>query len=132
LSSTVAARRNEGAIPAGGRLSGVLARLEALAPCLLVLAVVLWIAVMFVASYYKYETFGQGYDQVDYEQGIWNTLQGRVMEDSRFNFTGSVFGMDWMPMLLFFVPVYALVPSPHVLFFLQIVGSALGAVPVYW
>ncbi|MEA2575707.1 MAG: hypothetical protein QOH93_3005 [Chloroflexia bacterium] len=94
--------------------------------------IVLWIVVMFVASFYKYETFGQGYDQVDFEQGIWNTLQSRVMEDSRFNFTGSVFGMDWMPMLLFFVPVYALVPSPHVLFFLQIVASALGALPVYW
>jgi uncharacterized membrane protein len=87
---------------------------------------------MFAASYFKYETFGQGYDQVDFEQGIWNTLQGRVMEDSRFNFTGSVFGMDWMPLLLFFVPVYALVPSPHVLFFLQIAASAFGAVPVYW
>lgn len=119
-------------MPAGGRLSLALARLEALAPRLLAVMILLWIAVMFVASYYKYETLGQGYDQVDYEQGIWNTLQGRVMEDSRFNFTGSVFGMDWMPMLLFFVPVYALFPSPHVLFFLQIVGSALGAVPVYW
>jgi uncharacterized membrane protein len=117
---------------AGGRASLALARLEALAPRLLVAIVVLWAVVMFAASYYKYETFGQGYDQVDFEQGIWNTLQGRVMEDSRFNFTGSVFGMDWMPMLLFFVPVYALVPSPHVLFFLQIAASALGAVPVYW
>lgn len=96
------------------------------------LTVLLWIVVMFAASVYKYQMYGQGYDQVDFEQGIWNTVHGRVMEDSRFNFTGSVFGMDWMPMLLFFVPVYALVPSPHVLFFLQIVGSALGAVPLYW
>ncbi|MDQ3928524.1 MAG: DUF2079 domain-containing protein, partial [Chloroflexota bacterium] len=132
MSSTAAARPSETVIHAGGRLTLALARLEALAPRLLALIVLLWIAVMFVASYYKYETFGQGYDQVDYEQGIWNTLQGRVMEDSRFNFTGSVFGMDWMPMLLFFVPVYALVPSPHVLFLLQIIGSALGAVPLYW
>src|SRR5437588_5257024 len=110
----------------------ILARLEALAPVLLVLGILLWIAVIFVASVYKYETFGQGYDQVDFEQGIWNTAQGRFMEDSRFNFTGSVFGMDWMPMLIFFVPFYALIPSAHVLFFLQILGAALGAVPVYW
>src|SRR5205085_5861412 len=88
--------------------------------------------VIFAASFYKYETFGQGYDQVDFEQGIWNTVQGRPMEDSRFNFTDSVFGMDWMPMLLLFVSAYALVPSAHTLFFLQIVGSALGAVPLYW
>jgi uncharacterized membrane protein len=94
--------------------------------------VVAWVVVLAVASAYKYETFGQGYDQVDFEQAIWTTTQGRPMEDSRFNFTGSIFGMDWMPMLLFFVPFYALVPSAHVLFFLQIVGSALGAVPLYW
>ncbi|HUP27380.1 MAG TPA: DUF2079 domain-containing protein [Chloroflexia bacterium] len=115
-----------------GPLPGLAARLEAMAPRLLVLLVILWIFVVFAGSFYKYETFGQGYDQVDFEQAIWNTAQGRPMEDSRFNFTGSVFGMDWMPMLLFFVPFYALLPSAHTLFFLQIVGAALGAVPVYW
>jgi uncharacterized membrane protein len=109
-----------------------LGRLEAIAPVLLFVVVVLWVGVVFAASAYKYETFGQGYDQIDFEQAIWNTTQGRIMEDSRFNFTGSVFGMDWMPMLFFFVPVYALIPSAHALFFLQIVGSALGAVPLYW
>lgn len=132
MSSSVAAQPAARAQVTQGRLASILARLEALAPRLLTLSIVLWVVVMFVASYYKYEMYGQGYDQVDYEQGIWNTVQGRVMEDSRFNFTGSVFGMDWMPMLLFFVPVYALVPSPHILFFLQVIGSALGAIPVYW
>jgi uncharacterized membrane protein len=109
-----------------------LASLEALAPRLLVVMIVLWVALVFVASVYKYETYGQGYDQVDYEQAIWNTTQGRFMEDSRFNFTGSVFGMDWMPMLIFFVPAYALLPSAHTLFFLQILGAALGAIPIFW
>ncbi|MEO6457799.1 MAG: DUF2079 domain-containing protein, partial [Chloroflexia bacterium] len=107
-------------------------RLEQIVPRLLVLTLILWIAAIFAASFFKYETLGQGYDQVDFEQAIWNTTQGRLAEDSRFNFTGSVFGMDWMPMLLFFVPVYALLPSAHTLFFLQIVGAALGAIPVYW
>jgi uncharacterized membrane protein len=110
----------------------LVARLERLSPALLAAGMVLWVAVIFAGSAYKYETFGQGYDQVDFEQAIWNTLQGRPMEDSRFNFTDSIFGMDWMPMLLFFVPFYGLVQSPHTLFFLQIVGSALGALPLYW
>src|SRR5215207_4566635 len=127
MSSTLTA---ESAVPT--ERAPIAARLEAVSPLLLTLIVVLWVAVLFAASAYKYETFGQGYDQVDFEQAIWNTTQGRVMEDSRFNFTGSVFGMDWMPLLFFFVPVYALVPSAHVLFFLQIVGIALGALPVYW
>jgi uncharacterized membrane protein len=114
------------------RLTSVLAWVEVNAPRILVCMIVLWIAAIFVASVYKYETYGQGYDQVDFEQAIWNTTQGRIMADSRFNFTGSVFGMDWMPMLFLFVPFYAIIPSAHTLFFLQIVGTALGAIPVYW
>ena len=109
-----------------------ISRLERLAPALLVVALVLWIALVFAASFYKYETYGQGYDQVDFEQAIWNTVQGRPMEDSRFNFSDSIFGMDWMPMLVLFVPFYALVQSPHTLIFLHIVGAALGAIPLYW
>jgi uncharacterized membrane protein len=112
--------------------ASLLMRLEALAPRLLVAMILVWLVLIFVASFYKYETYGQGYDQVDYEQAIWNTTQGRIMEDSRFNFTGSVFGMDWMPMLFLFVPAYALIPSAHTLFFLQILGAGLGAIAVYW
>jgi uncharacterized membrane protein len=115
-----------------GRVYAVLHWLDLQAPRLLAAAIALWIVAIFVASVYKYETYGQGYDQVDFEQAIWNTVQGRPMEDSRFNFTGSVFGMDWMPMLFLFVPFYAVLPSAHTLFFLQIVGAALGAIPVYW
>jgi len=112
--------------------SWLLDGLEKHARPLLIALMLLWIAAIFASSVYKYETLGQGYDQVDFEQAIWNTTQGRIMEDSRFNFTGSIFGMDWMPMLFFFVPFYALLPSAHTLFFLQIVGTSLGAVPLYW
>ncbi len=106
-------------------------RLERIAPILLAVMLVLWISVVFAGSVYKYETLGQGYDQVDFEQAIWNTVQGRPMEDSRFSFTDSVFGMDWMPMLFAFVPFYALMPSALTLFFHQIVGAGLGAIPLF-
>jgi uncharacterized membrane protein len=121
----------EGVRPQTGG-SALLVRLERIAPLLLTLGVLLWVAVVFAGSVYKYESFGQGYDQVDFEQAVWNTLQGRPMEDSRFNFTDSIFGMDWMPMLLLFVPFYALVQSPHTLIFLHIVGAGLGVTPLYW
>jgi uncharacterized membrane protein len=98
----------------------------------LALLLVIWVAVVFAGSVYKYQQFGQGYDQVDFEQAIWNTVQGRPMEDSRFSFTDSIFGMDWMPMLFAFVPFYALVPSALTLFFLQILGAGLGSIPLYW
>lgn len=114
------------------RITHYASRIEPIAPRLLLFAAVLWVTLVFAASIYKYETFGQGYDQVDFEQAIWNTIQGRPMEDSRFSFTDSIFGMDWMPMLLLFVPFYALVPSPHTLTFLHIAGAALGVLPIYW
>ena len=95
---------HERALERSGRLYSVFVWVELSAPRILACMIVLWIALIFVASVYKYETYGQGYDQVDFEQAIWNTTQGRIMADSRFNFTGSVFGMDWMPLLFFFVP----------------------------
>src|SRR3954471_24987532 len=108
------------------------ALIERQAPRLLLAGMVLYVGVVFAASAFKYVHYGQGYDQVDFEQAIWNTVQGRPFEDSRFSFTGSIFGMDWMPMLFAFVPFYALAPSALTLFFLQILGAGLGAVPLYW
>lgn len=98
---------------------------------LLIGLIVAYIVGFFVVSYIKYEGYGQGYDQVDFEQAIWNTTQGRPFEDSRFSFSETIFGMDWMPMLAVFVPFYALIPSAHTLFLLQVVAMASGAIPVY-
>jgi uncharacterized membrane protein len=88
--------------------------------------------VMGVAAWYKYEHFGYGYDQVDFEQAVWATTQGRPFFDSRFNFTNVVFGMDFMPALGAFLPFYAIFPSPHTMNLLETVTIALGALPVYW
>jgi len=80
---------------------------------------------------FKWTFWGQGFDHVDYEQAIWNTTQGRPFAISRYNFTDSILGMDWMPGLLFAVPFYALWPSAYMLDILQSALLALGAVPVY-
>jgi uncharacterized membrane protein len=80
---------------------------------------------------FKWTLWGQGFDHVDYEQAIWNTTQGRPFQISRYNFTDSILGMDWMPGLLFAVPFYAIWPSAYMLDILQSALLALGAVPVY-
>lgn len=80
---------------------------------------------------FKWAMWGQGFDHVDYEQAIWNTIQGRPFQISRYNFTNSILGMDFMPGLLFAVPFYALWPSAYMLDILQSALLALGAVPVY-
>src|SRR5207249_4763283 len=115
----------------GLRLLDATAWVERNARWLLLGMTALYIVIFFALAYYKWENYGQGYDQVDFEQAIWNTTQGRLFEDSRFNFSDSVFGMDWMPLLAVFVPFYALVPSAHTLFFLQVAALGSGAVPVY-
>lgn len=88
--------------------------------------------VMFVAAWYKYNHYGYGYDQVDFEQAVWATTQGRPFFDSRFNFTDTVFGMDFMPSLALFVPFYAVLPHAMTMAAIETVVIALGALPVYW
>lgn len=93
--------------------------------------VVLYVAVLAGGMAFKWTMWGQGFDHVDYEQAIWNTLQGRPFQISRYNFTSSILGMDFMPGLLFAVPFYALWPSAYMLDLLQSALLGLGAVPVY-
>src|SRR5262245_22682788 len=107
-------------------------RLRALRPtqalAILILGYVLFLT---AGMAFKYALWGQGFDHVDYEQAIWNTTQGRPFEISRYNFTHSILGMDFMPGLLFAVPFYAIWPSAYMLDLLQSTLLALGAIPVY-
>lgn len=95
-------------------------------------ALCLYILVFSAASSYKYETYQTGYDQVYFEQPLWNTSEGRFMEQSDFAYSTSAFAVDWMPILTLFVPLYWLLPTPHTLFFIETVILALGALPVFW
>ncbi|MEI6046379.1 MAG: DUF2079 domain-containing protein [Chloroflexota bacterium] len=94
--------------------------------------VCLYILVFSVGSSFKYETYQTGYDQVYFEQALWNTSQGRFMQQSDFNYSTSAFSVDFMPGLVLFVPLYWLLPSPHTLFFIESVILALGALPIFW
>ena len=93
--------------------------------------VVLYFVVLIFGMVIKWEFWGQGYDQVDYQQAIWNTTQGRPFQTSHYNFSNSFLGLDFAPGLLFAVPFYALWPSAYTLMVLQSALLALGAVPVY-
>lgn len=90
-----------------------------------------YIVVLTVGLAYKWKMWGHGFDHVVLEQAIWNTLQGRPFQMSRYNFTDSIMGMDWQPGMAFAVPFYALWPSAYMLDLLQSSLLALGAVPVY-
>nr|PZN32610.1 MAG: hypothetical protein DIU80_04635 [Chloroflexota bacterium] len=88
-------------------------------------------ALLFFGLTYKYYSWGQGYDQIDYEQSIWNTTQGRFLEISHYRHTDHLWGMDFIPAILLLVPFYALFPSALTLHFFQALFMGLGALPVY-
>ncbi len=93
--------------------------------------IVLYALVLFGGLTFKYFHWGQGYDQIDYQQSIWNTTQGRFLEISHYRHTDHLWGMDFIPAILLIVPFYALLPSALTLNFFQASFMALGAWPVY-
>lgn len=99
---------------------------------LLLAGICLYVLVFSVASFYKYETYQTGYDQIYFEQPLYNTSNGRFMEQSDFAYSTSAFAVDWMPLLVLFTPLYWLLPSPHTLFFIETLILALGALPLFW
>jgi uncharacterized membrane protein len=114
-------------LPAGHLLAALLARPR----LLLWLMVALFWAALFFGLSYKYYAWGQGYDQIDYQQSVWNTTQGRFLEISHYRHTDHLWGMDFIPAILLLVPFYALFPSALTLNFFQALFMALGALPVY-
>ena len=99
---------------------------------MLLAGICLYVLVFSVASFYKYETYQTGYDQIYFEQPLWNTSNGRFMEQSDFAYSTSAFAVDWMPLLVLFTPIYWLLPSPHTLFFIETLILGLGALPLFW
>jgi Predicted membrane protein (DUF2079) len=91
----------------------------------------LFVLALFAGLTLKLQGWGQGYDQIDYQQSIWNTTQGRFLEISHYRHTDHLWGMDFIPAILLIVPFYALLPSALTLNFFQALCMGLGALPTY-
>lgn len=98
---------------------------------LLGLMIALFTLVLWAGLSYKLFTWAQGYDQIDYQQSIWNTTQSRFLQISHYRHTDSLWGMDFIPAILLIVPFYALFPSALTLNFFQALCMAMGALPSY-
>lgn len=109
----------------------MLAIVERRAGLTLAALITLYVAILFFGLTFKYLNWAQGYDQIDYQQSIWNTTQGRFLEISHYRHTNHLWGMDFIPAILLIVPFYALFPSALTLNFFQALFMALGALPVY-
>ncbi len=87
----------------------------------------------------RYLTFHTGYFELNtawdlgqYGQLIWNSLHGRLLEGTFVRDTATFLGKSFTPILLAFVPLYAVWPSPVVLLVVQVLGLAIAGFPLYW
>ncbi len=112
-------------------INRLLVAIERRATLALIVLMALYGAILFFGLTFKYLNWAQGYDQIDYQQSIWNTTQGRFLEISHYRHTNHLWGMDFIPAILLIVPFYTLFPSALTLNFFQALFMALGALPVY-
>ncbi len=113
--------------------------------------VALAVALVFATSYAtlsirKYAAHQTRGDLTAYAQGLWNTLHGDFMA-STFNYSvhnfwdghfreitpqnSNIFGIHFNPIILSFVPFYALYPNPETLLVLQALVLSLSSVVIF-
>ena len=71
-------------------------------------------------------------DLAQFDQLIWNSLRGRILENTFVPDAPNFLGKSFVPFLLAFVPLYAVWSSPIVLLLAQPIALAAGAFPLYW
>lgn len=98
---------------------------------LLSAAILFYCVLIFLASRWQMHALRFGYDPVVYEQPIWNTLHGHVMEQSTYSYTHLAFGWDLLLFNFILLPFYALHPMTVTLLFLQTIAAGFGAVAIY-
>ncbi len=67
-----------------------------------------------------------------FHQVVWNSLRGRLLETSLLPDLTLLIGQRFSPILLAFVPLYAVWGSPAVLLLVQTLGIAASVFPLYW
>ena len=76
--------------------------------------------------------YGTGFDLAQYDQLVWNSLHGRLLENSLIPDATFYLGKSFSPILLALVPVYAVWANPIVLVMVQTLAIVVAAFPLYW
>ncbi len=71
-------------------------------------------------------------DLAQYDQLIWNSLQGRLLENTLVRDAPLYLGKTFTPLLLAFVPLYAVWSNPVVLLLAQTLALGVSGLPIYW
>jgi uncharacterized membrane protein len=83
-----------------------------------------------VLRYYSFSTATTDLSQ--YDQLVWNSLHGRLLENSYIPDSPQFLGKSFSPILIALVPLYALWSSPVTLLIIQTFALAIGSFPIYW
>ena len=89
---------------------------------------VIVMGVLVVLRHYQFQT--QAWDLGLFTQTLWNTLQGRIMQNSIEEIPQNL-AVHMNPVMFLLVPLYALFPTPYALLILQTLIIALGSWPLY-
>lgn len=73
-----------------------------------------------------------GYDLGIFDQVVWNSMHGRLFENTILQDAPLLIGQRFSPILLAFVPLYAAWSSPIVLLVVQTIALGTSAFPLYW
>ncbi|MDE3091475.1 MAG: DUF2079 domain-containing protein, partial [Chloroflexota bacterium] len=76
--------------------------------------------------------YGTGFDLAQYDQLVWNSLHGRLLENSLIPDAPLFLGKSFSPILLALVPLYAVWANPLVLITVQTLAIVTTAFPLYW
>ncbi|MBI2175425.1 MAG: DUF2079 domain-containing protein [Parcubacteria group bacterium] len=95
------------------------------------IAIALYIVVFSIFTGFRHYNFQtQTWDMAIYEQVIWNTAHGRLMQSSIEEVPNHL-GVHFGPLLFMLAPIYAVFPNTYTLLFLQTVALAFGAWPLF-
>jgi uncharacterized membrane protein len=81
----------------------------------------------------RYETLSFfGDDFAFFNQAIWNSLHGRLLENTAYLDSPTILGHHFSPILLALVPLYVFGTGPRVLSVLPAITITVSAFPLYW
>ena len=83
-----------------------------------------------VTALRHYHFLTQTWDLGIYEQTLWNTAHGRIMQNDLEEIPNSL-GVHFNVIMFLILPGFAIFPSPYYLLLLQTIVLALGAWPLY-
>ncbi|MEW6103950.1 MAG: DUF2079 domain-containing protein [bacterium] len=101
----------------------------------ILLFILLFSLILLYTFIFTYLSFERHYrlmtslDLAGFNQALWNTIRGRILETSLYG--RNFLGIHMSPILLFLVPIYALWQDERIFLFFQSLFLGIAALPIY-